>query len=400
LVRTVGDGVELGLRALALPGFLALRWWSQQGRIPDAALPRPRASLGLAMKVALDEFFFATEVVTLRLIASQERHRIGHEVRSALRLYAKRGWLARPALYHRTPPAIERTRFQASSASGVAFEQLSFESGYEPHPGEPGRRRWLSYDANRTAHAWVVRHPGPERPWVVCIPGFRMGNPTVDFTGFRVSWLHEVLGLNVAVPVLPFHGPRRVGRRGGDGYLSGDFLDTVHAQAQAVWDARRVIRWLRREGAPSIAAYGVSLGGYTTGLLAALEPELDCVVAGIPAACFLGLARWNAPPLLLRAAERFGFEWERVEELLTVVSPLAFAPRVPQDRLYLYAGVADRLAPPHQALELWRHWGEPRLEWYHGSHVSFVFEPGVETLLREAFRETGVLGRRPRVRAA
>ncbi len=396
----MGDGVELGLRALALPGFLALRWWSQQGRVADADQPRPRASLGLAVKVALDEFFFATEVVTLRVIAGHERHRIAHEVRSALRLYAKRGWLARPALYHRTPPALERTRFQASSASGVAFEQLSFESGYEPHPGEPGRRRWLSYDANRTAHAWIVRHPGPERPWVVCIPGFRMGNPTVDFTGFRVAWLHEELGLNVAVPVLPFHGPRRVGRRGGDGYLSGDFLDTVHAQAQAVWDARRVIRWLRREGAPSIAAYGVSLGGYTTGLLAALEPELDCVVAGIPAACFLGLARWNAPPFLLRAAERLGFEWERVERLLTVVSPLAFAPRVPQDRLYLYAGVADRLAPPHQALELWRHWGEPRLAWYHGSHVSFVFEPDVEALLREAFRDTGVLARRPRIRAA
>ncbi|HET6304939.1 MAG TPA: hypothetical protein VFG80_09160, partial [Myxococcota bacterium] len=101
-----------------------------------------------------------------------------------------------------------------------------------------------------------------------------------------------------------------------------------------------------------------------------------------------------------RAAERFGFEWERVERLLTVVSPLAFAPRVPQERLYLYAGMADRLAPPHQALELWRHWGEPRLAWYHGSHVSFLFEPDVEALLLEAFRDTGVLGRRPRIRAA
>ena len=130
MVRTVGDGVELSLRALALPGFLALRWWSQQGRVADEALPRHRASLGLAMKVALDEFFFATEVVTLRLIAAEERHRIAHEVRSALRLYTRRGWLARPALYHRAPPALERTRFQASSASGVAFEQLSFESGY------------------------------------------------------------------------------------------------------------------------------------------------------------------------------------------------------------------------------------------------------------------------------
>ena len=118
LLRILGVAFGVAVSLWTLPGFLALRWWSQQGHVADAALPRPRASLGLAVKVALDEFFLATEVVTLRLIASHERHRIAHEVRSALRLYAKRGWLARPANYHRAPPAIERTRFQASSASG------------------------------------------------------------------------------------------------------------------------------------------------------------------------------------------------------------------------------------------------------------------------------------------
>ena len=92
-------------------------------------------------------------------------------------------------------------------------EHARFESGYTPHPGEPGRERWLGYAANRTAHARLLEHPGAPRPWLVCIPGYRVGQVAVDFTGFRTRWLHRTLGLNVAVPVMPLHGPRRAGRQ-------------------------------------------------------------------------------------------------------------------------------------------------------------------------------------------
>jgi hypothetical protein len=374
----------MAARSLALPWFFGLRWMSQQERLDPREVPKAAFSVGLAAKVAADEFFLATEVVSMSLKAARDRERIQREISAALRLYEERGWLDRPAFYHDTPPP------------------LSFESGYMPHADEPGRQRWATYRPNRTAHARLLRHPGPERPWMVCIPGYRMGNATVDLTGFRVGWLHEELGLNVAIPVLPFHGPRRVGRRGGDGFLSGDFLDTVHAQSQAVWDTRRLIHWLRREGAPAVGLYGLSLGGYTAALVAALEAGLHCVVAGIPASCFVGLARWNAPGLLLRAAERAGFSWDQVEDLLRVVSPLAMPPRVPWNRRFLFAGVADRLAPAEQARDLWVHWERPRVHWYQGSHVSFSVEPGVQELVRHALTETGVLHtpKRERPRAA
>jgi hypothetical protein len=218
-----------------------------------------------------------------------------------------------------------------------------------------------------------------------------MGHPAVDFTGFQARWLHRELGLNVAIPVLPFHGPRRTGRRGGDGFLSGDFLDTVHAKAQAVWDLRRLVSWLRREGAPCVGLYGVSLGSYTAALVAALEADLDCVIAGIPASDFLGIARWNAPAGFVRAAGLLGFRWAEIEELLRVVSPLAIPSRVPRQRLFLYAGLWDRLAPPEQARRLWNHWGRPRLAWYEGSHVSFLVERDVTKLVLSALRSTGFL---------
>jgi hypothetical protein len=312
------------------------------------------------------------------------------EIEDALAFYQQQGWLDDPSGFHLEPPPLADVRLERVYRPRLPYLHLRAESGYQPHPGEPGRQRWLGYAPVRTAHAWLLRHGGRPRPWLVCIPGYRMGQPFVDFMGLRARWLHQTLGINVAIPVLPLHGPRRVGRRGGDGFFSGDFVDTVHAQAQAVWDIRRLIAWLRRQGAPALGLYGVSLGGYTAALVASLEDALDCVIAGIPATDFVRLARSHAPALLVRAAERVGFSFERTERLLRVVSPLALAPKVAHARRFVYAGLADRLASPEQALELWRHWGEPRALWYHGSHVSFVWEPEIQTLLGEALAASGL----------
>jgi esterase/lipase len=38
-----------------------------------------------------------------------------------------------------------------------------------------------------------------------------------------------------------------------------------------MWDIRRILHWIRAQGAPSVGVHGVSLGGYQTALLAALE---------------------------------------------------------------------------------------------------------------------------------
>jgi hypothetical protein len=82
--------------------------------------------------------------------------------------------------------------------------------------------------------------------------------------------------------------------------------------------------------------------------------------------------------------------------VLRVVSPLAMPSRVPRQRSFIFAGTADRLAPPEQALSLWDHWGRPRIRWYHGSHVSFLIEPAVTRFVREAFEESGFALRDPR----
>ena len=390
MIQRIARGVGIALRSGATPLLVGARL---AGRRTGSAAGVPHApwSLALASKMALDELFFATELASVAVVPLREGRRIAEELAAGLELFEARGWLADPRRYHPKPPELARVRVRAGLFPGLPYRHLRFRSEYEPHPGEPGRERWLGYEPNRTAHAWLLQHRGRPRPWLVCIPGYRMGAPIVDFTGFRARWLHRRLGMNVAIPVMPLHGPRRLGWRGGDGYFAGDFIDTVHAQAQALWDVRRLVGWLQDEGAPAVGIYGVSLGGYTAALVACFAENLDCAIAGIPATDFGRLVRSHVPKVLLRGAEMVGLSVDRLERLLSVVSPFSFRPRIARRRRYLYAGLRDRLAPPEHAHELWQHWEQPRIGWYPGSHVSFLWEPAVKAFLLEAFRESKLL---------
>ena len=390
------SGAALALRSLLAPGVFAARCLK---RTPRAiGVPSPRRSLVLAAKMALDELFFVSEVISAGLVSATDTRRLVREVEDALTLYERRGWLDDPGSFHLVPPAPERFSFEGRRRAwlpgirNLVFDHLTFDSGYAPHPGEPGRERWLGYETVRTAHAWLLQHPGPPRPWLVCVHAYRMGFPLADLLAFPADWFHRTLGLNVAFPVLPLHGPRKVGWRTGDGVFSGEVLDTVHMQAQAVWDIRRLLRWLRVERqAPTIGVYGLSLGGYTSALLASIESAVDCVVAGIPHADYADLARWNMPSFILRFGSRLSIDWDVVARVFRVVSPLAIAPRVPRERRYLFAASGDRLVPPGHARDLWIQWECPRATWYEGSHVSFGWEAAVYALLHEALHATGLV---------
>lgn len=385
----MGRSAGIALRAGMAPAVLGARLaWRRIG-LDDPRLPAARWDWSNGAKILLDEIFFASEIALAEMLPAAERGRAAAELRAAEAWLEAAGFDEDPSGYHVEPPPLEHVVFERRRLLGFSYQHMRFESGFAPHPGEPGRARWLSYEPNHTAHAWVMRHRGPERAWALCIPGYRMGSPLVDFTGFRAHWLHHELGLNVAIPVLPLHGPRSIGRRGGDGFFTGDFMSTLHAQTQAVWDVRRLVGWLKQRGAPSVVAHGVSLGGYTAALVASVESHLDGVVAGVPAIDVPRLFRSHVPAPLRFAVDRLGFAPETVERVLRPVSPLAYTPQVPHAGRFLYAGLVDRLTPPDHARDLWLHWDRPRAHFYQGGHVSFLFEPGVRELLREAFTRPG-----------
>jgi hypothetical protein len=388
-----GPGTALLLIGLSAASFLAagsvaVRW---EPHTPDVPLPEP--SLGLAAQVAADEVVLSTMLTTLPMVSGTEWRRIRSEVIDARDLFEAKGWLDKPTAYHQEVPALDAPSLAPARSRSQDFEHLRFESGYEPHPDEPGRDRWLSYTPNRTAHAWVVRHPGPPRPWLVLIHGFQLGFPLFDFGLFDPRLYAHKLGLNLVYPVLPFHGRRKVGRRSGDGFLTGDILDAVHAEAQAMWDIRRILGWVRSQGAPAVGVHGVSLGGYQTALLAGLDGDLACAIPGIPLTD-ISRALWrHAPSLLIRHGEHVGMQRDEVSEVMSVISPLALEPLVPHERRYIFGGVADRLVPADQVRDLWVHWERPRMVWYQGAHVTFGVDREVRGLLRDALVESELVSR-------
>jgi hypothetical protein len=387
MLFVVGFSTGLWLLVLAGGSFVAAGWVSQRRQVLVPGVPEPTLDLLLAAKIGLDEAILATVPLARRGFVSLDTDRVVEEIRAAHELFKEQGWIEKPVSFHVEPPALESPSIDWKETRGLRFEHVSFESDYEPPAAAPGRERWLSYARNRRAHAWVLRDSAEPRPWLVCIHGLGMGFPLLDFAAFEAERLHRELGHNLLFPVLPLHGPRKAGLRSGDRFVGAELLDTVFAMGQAMWDIRRLLSWARADAAESIGIYGVSLGAYSAALLAGLDDDLACVIAGVPAVDFLrGESRLSVPETR-RELERHGLEWSQVEELMRAISPLALEPLVPTERCFIYAGTVDRLVTADQPRDLWTRWGEPQLAWYHGGHLSFGREPAVRKLVDRALRE-------------
>ncbi len=388
---TVWVGLCLGV--LSAAAFIAAGATSVRQEPHADEVPEPQPSLGLSAQVAVDDAILATLSLRAPLPRGNELDRIRGEVHEAREFFRQCGWFAAPAAYHLEPPALENVNIESMQVGGLGFEHVSWESGYEPAALEPGAQRWLSRSANRTAHAWVLRDKKAQGPWLLCIHGYEMGNPRLDLAAFQARKMHHRHGLNLAVAVLPLHGPRKIGFRSGEGFLAGNFLDTIHAEAQAMWDLRRLLSWMRSQGGDPIGVYGQSLGGYNTALLSSLDDGLSCAIAGIPAVNLSRLTWRHGAPLQIRYAERRGLVHDEVSEILTVVSPLAMPSKVARERRYIFAAICDQLVPADQPRDLWRHWERPRIEWYQGAHVTFRAHGRIRRLIHEGLQSAGLLAR-------
>lgn len=373
------------------PGALTVDWnvWDWLRGHTEDDLPAIDLNPVNAWKWLVDEWTIQVEMATgrARIPDAAFRRRLRDELAVARQLATDRGWLDDPRRYHRDPPPLGAVESRHATSGPYRFEHVRFESGFEPWDGEPGRDRWLDYRPVRTGHAWMMRHDGGPRPWIVLVNGYRTGQPLVDLGAFRAERLHRHHGLNVIGVVLPLHGPRAIGVAGGRVLYSGA-MNTVFTLAQGAWDVRRLIGWLREaHGAPSVAITGISLGGHMSGLVASLEEGLAGVVAGVPEADLVRGIRRQLNPLLPPFYEQWGLSWEPLERVLGLVSPMSMECLVPRDRRYIYAGLLDRWVRPGNVRDLWDHWDQPEILWYQGSHLSFPFERAVQRFVDRAMGE-------------
>ncbi|BBZ44794.1 alpha/beta hydrolase family protein [Mycobacterium parmense] len=368
--------------------YLAGVWRDYLGQSHDE-LPIARPTLALAAQA------FRDEVVLLGLKARRPVsrpdvfERITREVVAALDFYGTQGMLDKPKRFFAAPPPLTDVTVREVKGGKNSYDRLFFDSGYRPRPGEPGAQRWLGYTANDREYALLLRHPEP-RPWLVCIHGTEMGRAALDLALFRSRRLHDEFGLNVVMPVLPMHGPRARGLPKGAVFPGEDVLDDVHATAQAVWDIRRLLSWIRAEEPGSqIGLNGLSLGGYIAALVASLETGLVCAILGVPVADLMGLLRRHsglAPDDPRRAT------MEMAEPVGRMMSPLSLEPLVPKPGRFIYAGVADQVVHPRdQVVRLWEHWGKPEIVWYPGGHTGFFRARPVQRFIEAALHQSGLL---------
>lgn len=288
--------------------------------------------------------------------------------------------------WFRPPRSIEPSPQPVRRLAGSVVEDLRWDSAFDPlTPGVA--ERYLRGEDNRRAAARLWRHErvagrATERPAIVLIHGYLGGHHGMEERIWPIRWLHHRLGLDVALFVLPFHGLRAVrGRRGAPPFPGADPRVTNEGFRQAMGDLRDLIHWLKSRGNRQVGVMGMSLGGYTTSLVATVEPELAFAVPVIPLASMADFARDQGR--LGRTPEEAAREHAALERVYAPVSPLHRRLVIDPERVLIVAAEADRITPIHHAERLAEHFEAP-LETFVGGHL-------LQFGRAEAFRRVGRL---------
>jgi Alpha/beta hydrolase domain containing 18 len=293
-----------------------------------------------------------------------------------LAFYAELGAQHDPAVSF--PRPTSRPRIHRKKANPIAramatgtVESLSFQSPFEPLNPEL-RTMWQTLQRNNTAHAQHWRHDDEPRPTLCVIHGFCLSSYWLNGLALRLHRFYQA-GYDLLLYTLPFHGARasRLSPYSGYGYFSHGFSGFSEAMAQAVHDFRIFVDYLESTGVTNIGVTGVSLGGYTSALLASVENRLKVVIpiVGVFDVPVL-LDAWFPASTLLRA----GFKCRRidralVDQTLAYSSALNYAPLVGNEGRLIITGLGDRLSSPQQSDKLWRHWDRCAMHWFPGNHI-------------------------------
>ena len=240
--------------------------------------------------------------------------------------------------------------------------ELSWASAFEPFH-ESVRDAYLVHANNRTAYARFYGK-GRGRPVAILVHGYMAGQWSVEERVWPIRWMNKH-GLDVALVLLPFHGVRSIREGGAAPFPGADPRFTNEGFRQAVADLRVLAGLLTARGAPAIGIMGMSLGGYTTALMATLQADLAFAVPIIPLASLADFAQEQGR---LGSGEEARLQHDALEAANRVVSPLARPRLVPRDRILVVGAEADRVTPIRHAERLAAHFDVPLLR-LPGGHV-------------------------------
>lgn len=276
-------------------------------------------------------------------------------------------------------------------------EDLTFESPFEPFNPRL-RKSYMANTGNSRAIARFWHHGDKPRPTLVAVHGFMADPYWVNEWFFALPWMYHTLGCDVMLYILPFHGARqsKLSPFSGHGFFAHGISWMNEAFRQAVHDFRVFMNFLEDNmGVEKIGVTGVSLGGFTSALLASVEPRLHFAVPNVPVVSLPDIVlEWQPLGSLARAA-MFAMRKsvKEMRHMLAVTCPLTYKPVLPKDRLMIIGGVGDRLAPPKHSRILWDHWGRPRIHWFPGNHILHLDKGAYLKEMARFMTDTGFLER-------
>jgi pimeloyl-ACP methyl ester carboxylesterase len=275
------------------------------------------------------------------------------------------------------PAPTELPRVRSRRASPLAewvangtVDNISFRSSFTAiNPAM--RKTWSAFTSNNIVHAQHWRHGDGPRPTLCVIHGFMGSSYLLNGVFFSLPWYYRS-GYDVLLYTLPFHGRRteRLTHYSGFGYFAYGLGGFAESMAQAVHDFRSIVDYLRDTGVQRVALTGISLGGYTSALLASVEDRLEAVIPNCPVVIPAKLFdEWFPASVMVKLGLRLAnINRDEFNAGISYHCPLNYAPAIPKDRRMIITGLGDRLAPPDQAVKLWEHWDRCALHWFPGSH--------------------------------
>jgi pimeloyl-ACP methyl ester carboxylesterase len=334
----------------------------------------------VALRTAIASLIGATMVPSV--LGTALRRSESRAERDHLRFYAELASTHDPDLAF--PAPTDGPRISSRPANPIAewmakgtVHNIRFESSFQAvNPAL--RDQCRGYIRNNVVRAQHWRHEDGPHPTLCVIHGF-MGSAYL-FNGlfFSLPWFYRS-GYDVLLYTLPFHGARaeKGSPFSGYGYFAHGFAGFAEAMAQAVHDFRSLIDYLEFTGVDRVALTGMSLGGYTSALIASVDERIQAVIPNVPVVTpDRTVDEWFPANYVVRLRDRIaGTDDDLVHAATMYPSPLNYAPLVPKDRRLIIAGLGDRLAPPEQAELLWEHWDRCAFHWFPGNHVLHISQP-------------------------
>lgn len=382
----------------------AAPWWEalpvDYGQRPHPA-PGVGRHLQVAASAAADHVLktgLATAVMTAMLSRlSPDRLRRDLDRVALHRALASQ---ADPAQVFLPPPAevpIRRTRERVPALAelGALVERLSFETPYQtlhPELRQPFARR------RRNQRAWAQHwtHGDGPRPTLIFVHGYTLDAYWINSQLFALRWFFKQ-GWDILLYTQPFHGRRRemLEPFSGFGYFSHGFAQTNETMLQAICELQVLVGHVLARGAPAVGLSGLSLGGYLTALMAAVD---DRLAFAIPNAAVVSPADMVMEWAPLRQAfslimPRMGINLQDLRHMMAIHSPLTYPARLPSERLLIIAGAGDRFTAPHYQTLLHRHWPGSRLHWFPGNHIMHLQQRDYLRLMRDFM--SAAVGDRP-----